>query len=70
MARNARIQARAKINRLDGPMTDEEIFLFDDVEDNPSDQMKNSTKSGRHVRRQPGIASGRRRWNSVSHIVA
>src|SRR5580700_7995858 len=56
-----------KINRLDSPMPYEEILLLDEVEDGPSDDMKNSAKSGSHIRRQPGIASGWRRWKSVSH---
>jgi hypothetical protein len=49
-------------------MTNEEIFLFDEIKDDPSEEMENRAKSGSYIRRQPSIASGRRRGIYVSHI--
>src|SRR5580704_2174450 len=57
-----------KINRLNSPVTNEEILLFDEIEDEAPNEVKNSAKSGTDIRRQSSIASGRRRWYSVSHI--
>src|ERR1700693_6626263 len=57
-----------KINRLNSPVTNEEILLFDEIEDEAPNEVKNSAKSSADIRRQSSIASGRRRWYCVRPI--
>src|SRR5580704_8427323 len=59
----------AKVNSLDSPMPNKEILLFDQIENDPAENMKNGTESGSYVRGQPSIAAGWRRWNRVRHMV-
>src|SRR6516162_7329583 len=49
-------------------MTNEEILPLDEVKNGPSKEMEDRAQSGSDFRRQPGIASGRRRGIYVSHI--